>query len=354
MLPLIIGGAIGSALGGIANGIFGKSAADREAEAAEELQMRLQGIQDPQFSGQYTPEAYQASLYGPQQDYTYQQIADSPEGRAMMVQALQRMQGNADQSIGSQNELDRYNAQSDASRLARQREGAISAAMQRRGQMTPGLELMMRQQASQDAAEQARGSSMNAAAMAALQRLQANNAMFGAAGQLRGQDVGLNAANTDIINRFNAMNTQQRNAIANANTDLINRQNLYNVGGRNDAQQYNLGRNDANAMNKFNAAMGKAGAVGNAGMQAAQARGRGDAAIGGAINSTIGSLANLGGAAAAGGMFSGGGGGAPSGGGSAGVYNPGTLQMNNPTVAAMGQDYRYGAYAPMSLNMGWK
>lgn len=310
VLPLLIGGALAGIGGGIANAVGGKAAADERAAAAEEQMMRLQQIADPKFfEGNYTPEAFQAALYGPQQDYVGQQIADSPESRAMMMQALQRMAGNADQSIGSQNELDRYQAVSDASRMAAGREGAIASAMARRGQMTPGLEMVMRQRASQDAAEGARGASMNAAAMAALQRLQANNAMFGAAGQMRGQDVALNAANTDIINRFNAMNTGQRNAIRNANTDLINSQNMYNVGNRNDAQRYNIGRTDANAMNKFNAAMGKAGAIGGAGYAAADARGQGWQAIGAGINSGLSGLAGMAGGAAAAGAFGGGGGG---------------------------------------------
>lgn len=311
MPPLLIGAGLASVAGSVANGIGGAMAADDKTRAYEELQQRLEGVRDPQFSKEnYTPDQLQLTQYGPQQEYVGQQIADSPESRAMMMQALQRMAGNADQSIGSQNELDRYQAMSQASRQNAGAQGAIASAMARRGQMTPGMELMMRQQAAQGAYGDARGDSMRAAANAALQRLSANNAMFGAAGQLRGQDIGLNSANTDIINKFNVMNTGQRNAINNANVDLVNRGSIYNNTNNNGAKMYNLDRGDKNAMNLYGAHYQKAGGVGQAGIGAAQSRGEGYQAIGGAINSGLSSLANLAGGAAAGGMM---GGGAPGG-----------------------------------------
>lgn len=237
-----------------------------------------------------------------------------------MLQALQQMRGNADQSIGSQNELDRYNAVSDASRMAAGRDAATAQAMARRGQQTPGLELVMRQRAAQDASGNARADSMRAAAMAGLQRLQANNAQFGAASNLRGQDLDLNARNAEIINSFNARNTDLRNWRNNANTDMGNNAGAANANVRNTAQQYNMDRGDRNAMNVFNADMAKVGA----GNQAIGARGQAEAnqinAVGAGISSGLGSVGQLIGMGAAGGAFGGGGGAAsaPTYGGAAG------------------------------------
>lgn len=320
-IPALIAAGVAGIGGGIAQAVGGHEAAGKQRTAAEEQLARIEAIKRLGFDPkQFNPETFDPTRYGVQQEYNYNQVQDSPEARQYMLQALQQMKGNADQSIGSQNELDRYNATSDASRMAASRDAATAQMMARRGQQTPGLELVMRQRASQDASGNARADSMRAAASAALQRLQANNAQFGAASNLRGQDVDLSARNTDIINSFNARNTDLRNWRNNANTDMGNNAGAANANIRNTAQQYNMDRGDRNAMNVFNADMAKVGA----GNQAIGARGNAEAAqinaIGSGIANGLGSVGQLVGMGAAGGAFGGGGGAAsaPTFGGAAG------------------------------------
>lgn len=304
VLPLIIGGALGAIGGSIAQGVAGSEAANKQAAAAAEAADRIAAVRNPQFDiREYSPEMFNPTMYGPQQEYGYQQISDSPEARAYAMQALQRMAAGIDSSVGSQNDLANYEATSAASRLAKGREQAIAQQMARRGAMTPGMEMVMRQQASQDAADNARADAMRNAAATALQRLAGNQAMFGAASNLRGQDIDLATRNTDIINRFNAMNTDMRNWRNNANTGLMNDAGKSNTDERNRSQVYNIGRRDANARSIFDADMARAGGMNNATMARGAAEAQGINAIGSAIGGGLSSLGQLGGAAAASGAF---------------------------------------------------
>lgn len=247
----------------------------QEGELRDQMIANAEGINLPKFTGQYDTVQYAGDFdptaYQTPEAAMYQQIQDSPEARQQMVQALQRMQGFADQSAGSQESLGRFQALDEANQLSKSREGAIAAQMQRRGQGGSMADAMLRQQAAQAAANQAQSGTLNAAAQAALQRFQGTQGVMQGASALRGQDNSLAAQNAAIINQFNMANTNARNATNAANTDMRNQAGLRNLNTVQGLNQTNTGirnsginRNDSNAMNAFNAGSQRVGQINQA------------------------------------------------------------------------------------------
>lgn len=249
----------------------------------------IQGIKGPEFSdGQYQAGAYSGdfapTMYGTPEAAQYRTISVDPRTRDIAMSALQRMQGFADQAATSQEALGRTGAINDANSLAGQREGAIAAAAQRRGQGGSGLEYVLRNQAAQDGAMRAQTGGLEAAQQAALQRLMGTQATMAGAQALRGQDIGLESQNAAIINAFNMANTNARNATNTANTNLANAAGLRNLDSRQGwnnnvagAANQNLTRSDQNAMATYGADASRRQAIAglltgqaNRGMQANQ------------------------------------------------------------------------------------
>lgn len=273
-----VGGTLGAIpfLNVLAPGITAGFANQREQAIRDTMAKNAAAVNLPRFNGSYQTEQYAGdydpTAYATPEAAMYQQIQDSPEARQMMVQALQRMQGFADQSAGSsQEQLGRYQALDEANQLASSREGAIAAAAQRRGQGGTLASSVMQQQAAQAAANRAQGGTLNAAAQAALQRFQGMQGVMQGSQALRGQDLTLNAQNADIINRFNMANTGARNATNAANTDLRNSAGLRNINTKQGLNHTNTGirnesmnRDDRNAMNSFGAQTTKSNNINNA------------------------------------------------------------------------------------------
>lgn len=235
----------------------------------------IQGLKGPQFgngqyragdySGDFSPEAYRTP-----EAASYQTINVDPRTRDIAMSALGRLQGFADQAATSQEALGRANALNDANSLAGQREGAIAAAAQRRGQGGSGLEYVLRNQAAQEGAMRAQTGGLESAQQAALQRLMGTQASMQGAQSMRGQDIGLAAQNAAIINAFNMANTNARNAANSANTDLRNAAGMRNLDARQGynnnvagAGNANLSRSDQNAMATYGADERKRMAIAN-------------------------------------------------------------------------------------------
>jgi hypothetical protein len=106
----------------------------------------------------------------------------------------------------------------------------------------------MREIANQGGAQRAQGAGLEQAAQAARQRALYNQAHMQGLGDVRQQDYRANADNTNVINRFNQMNTQQRNST-----------NMANVDKREDSFRYNEGNKDKNYNNQMRRAEGMAG-----------------------------------------------------------------------------------------------
>jgi hypothetical protein len=222
--------------------------------------------QGPQYSGDFNPETYADPVAA-----QYKTVVEDPRTRELQLKALQQLQQYGNQAADSTEALGRYQAVSDASALAAQRDAAIRNQMQMRGQGGSAAEFSLQQGASQGAADRAQAGGMTAAMQAALQRLQGTQAAFGAAGQMRGQDFANNAYNNDVVNAFNMRNTEALNAARNANTNLRNSSGLRNLDARQgwmngltNTANVNIDRDNAIRKGTYDARLGKASAVGNA------------------------------------------------------------------------------------------
>jgi hypothetical protein len=231
-----------------------------------DLELNNTAYQGPQYAGDFTPEMYSDPMAA-----SYQLVNEDPRTREMQMQALRRLQQYGDQAADSTEALGRYQATSDASALAAQREAAIRNQMQMRGQGGSAAEFSLQQGAAQGAADRAQGGGLTAAMQAALQRLQGTNAAMAGAGALRDQDFGVAAHNGGIVNAFNMRNTDALNAARNANTGLRNASGLRNLDARQNwmngvtnTGNVNIDRDNNNRRTMYDAKMGKATATGNA------------------------------------------------------------------------------------------
>lgn len=251
-IPLAMGAA--SAIGGMASGAMSadeaarrREEAKREAEGMPLLDLPDQDYSFLDYAGDYNPYAYAKP-----QEAQYQTISEDPRLRDTEIGALQHLvdQGGA---VGQAHaDAARYGALDDANQLARGREGAIRQRMASAGQSGAGMDAIMQAQSAQSAANRARGGTLDATHMAALEKLANEQAVLGAAGNVRGQDLNTAKSNADIINRFNLFNTQTANELAARNVDNQNAGQLRNVNTRQDVSGRNTGIRNANVDRRTN------------------------------------------------------------------------------------------------------
>ena len=289
------------ALASVAGGAIGAASSASDRDQAKKMQ--LDALQN--FSGINTPELEQMKL-------ALQQYQSAGQLDPRMVQAISqdpslmggiktdpRLQQAQMQSLGSLQELsqgglrpqdiaalNQVRAQSN-----QQANAATQAAlqqMQARGQSGSGDTLAAALIASQGAANRAQQGGLDIggqAAQGALQAIsQAGNMASGMQGQQFGQQA-QQASAQDVINRFNAQNSQQVNAanVAAQNQaqsqNLTNRQNIMNqnTGIANQQDIANKGLHQQNFANQMAKAAGQSGATG---------------AAAGALNNNANSVAN--------------------------------------------------------------
>jgi hypothetical protein len=214
-------------------------------EAARQMPLLNLGdtpdYQQLQYLGDFNPAMYQTP-----EAAQYQTIEDSPETRAIQMQALQRLIGQADGTFDAQNKAEQFQALDSANRMAQSREGAIRNQMERKGQGGTGVNALMQAQGAQMGANRARAGTLDAVSKAALQKLAAMQGAVGAAGQVRGQDFQRNSANANIINDFNMFNTRARNDVNQRNVDVQNQAGLRNLNTRQDIGGRNTGIHNSN------------------------------------------------------------------------------------------------------------
>jgi hypothetical protein len=202
------------------------------------------------YLGDYNPAAYATP-----ESANAQTVADSPETRAIQMQALQNLIAQGNGAADASNAAGQFHALDSANQLANSREGAIRQEMERKGQGGTGVSALMRAQAAQMGANRAKSGTLDAVSQAALQKLAAMQGAVGAAGQVRGQDVGLNAQNANIINDFNKFNVAARNRVSQMNTEQANGAQLRNINTRQDISGKNTGIRNSNLDRKTNNAV---------------------------------------------------------------------------------------------------
>lgn len=217
-------------------------------EQIQNAQQDYDKIKGPEFRDiKYETDKLNPYSYERPRDIDFQTVSENPQLRSAQLDALRKIYDQGEGYGAAQGDALRRRALTDANQLAQAREGAALANAQARGVGGSGLSLALAQQNSQNAANRALSGGLDAAQQAALQRLQASQAYAQGLGQIRNQDVDLSQRNADIVNRFNTLNTQARNAVRQGNVDIQNRAQQYNVGNTNQSRQFNINRGDRNA-----------------------------------------------------------------------------------------------------------
>jgi hypothetical protein len=223
----------------VIGGLFDDSEEQAERQMREILKL-YEGLETPdlQFRS-YRPEEYSYIGDMTPEAAKHETISEDPRLKSAQMSHLAKLAGLAEDGLSDVDEATFMQAQLNAGQQAR---GNREAAMQNaaaRGVSGGGLEFAMMEAGNQAAAQQAQMAQLQQAAESARQRALYSQAYGQQLGAVRGQDMNANAANADIINRFNLANTQTRNDAQAQN--LQNRQAVMNANtqGRNNAQQYN-------------------------------------------------------------------------------------------------------------------
>jgi hypothetical protein len=214
------------------------------------------------YQGDYRPESAE-----------YRQVAEDPMLRSAQMSALAKLSGLADNGLSQMDELGYHQAQQLGARDARQGTQAAINNANARGIGGSGLEFAMREMANQGGADRTQEAALQQAADSARQRAQYQMAYGDALSGARDQDYRTNAQNSNIINQFNQMNTQNRNsaqmrnldsrqAIRNANVTQNNQAQLTNNDIRQQGYQNQMER--ANAQSGANTGMAQGYAAQNA------------------------------------------------------------------------------------------
>lgn len=277
--------------------VFGGLFDDTEDRMQDQLDANraiYNGIELPEFE-KYDPVLYEyAGDYSPE-EAKYQTISEDPMLRSAQMSALSKLAGLASSGLSAQDEAAYNRARSEAGRIAKSGTQSALQNAQMRGVAGGGMEFAMRQMAGQDAAERAQQAALDQAAKGADMRALYQQAYGNALSGVRGEDYRANSANADIINRFNQMNTQERNRAQGRNLEA--RQNIGNANAdtQNAAVRYRNTLAQLGFQNQLKKAGGQSGvndqfldfyaAQNAANEQKRKAYGK---AIGGAIGGSVG------------------------------------------------------------------
>lgn len=235
---------------------------DSEDKALDQLQQNKDiygALQVPTFN-KYKPEDYRyVGDYNPE-DVNFKTTSEDPSLRNTQLNVLNRMAGLADTGLSDVDQAGYERARELGDQMARSGTEAALQNAQGRGVAGSGLEFALREAASQGGAGRALDAGLQQASDSARQRAMYAQMMGQEASGIRGQDFGVNSANTDIMNRMNQINTQAGNQAQAYN--LGNRQQIMNANTQtqNQAQQYNNDLTQRQYQDQVQKAAGQAGA----------------------------------------------------------------------------------------------
>lgn len=194
--------------------LIGRALAQGDIDTANRLYQQILS----QAQGLKTPD-YQ-NLVG-QEVGSSQAVPLDSEGRAAQVGAIQSLQSFVDQNgldasarAGLQQAMSAQGQQNQGER------GAIMDSMARRGMQGSGSELAALLSGQQNAANTQRSNGLDIAGQARQRALAALGQQAGIAGQMRGQDVGIQQGNQAAENARQQFNAKMRWAALTGNNDL--------------------------------------------------------------------------------------------------------------------------------------
>ena len=165
---------------------------------------KLMGGMDPR------KDPYQWSEYRPE-DFNYSTVSEDPYYNQAAREHLNRLSGLASTGMSAEDEL-RYDlARRDAANYAKSQNAGIEADMARRGLSSSGQSLALKQMAAQGAAERNRIGAMQAASDASGRQRLYSQAYGDYLDRDRSRNMDVRKTNADIMNRYGALNAQERN-----------------------------------------------------------------------------------------------------------------------------------------------
>jgi hypothetical protein len=201
----------------IIGGSFDHSADDayNELKKNQDLYNRYQ---PPELKyGTYNPEAYQATT-----------VNENPMLGQDQMQYLSKLANLSDTGLSDADKISYERASGAANDMANQREGAIEQEAASRGAGGGGLSYAMRGDAAQQAANRMHDQGLQTAADSAKMRALYTQAYGTGLGNVRQQNFNNQAANADIMNKFNQLNTSSANQ-----GQQYNINNAFNAGNQN-------------------------------------------------------------------------------------------------------------------------
>lgn len=222
---------------GILADTFGMDKGAEIAKRALGQKRRLYGdIQVPELEWlDYTPEEM---VY---ESYDADLIQEDPRFMNRQLSNLEALRGLAETGFSDMDKAAVERAMDSANQRAKQDRLAAIQNAQARGVAGGGMEFALREIANQEASDRARKQAFDAAEASSRARANAQLAYGNQLGNVRSQDYRTRAANADIINRMNQMNTAGRNQARQYGTQQRNFAQQYNQQGRTGTQQQNYG-----------------------------------------------------------------------------------------------------------------
>jgi hypothetical protein len=258
-----------SAISQYQNSQDAKKAAGKDQKKIQDIFDKLQapafdetGTPAPQYNmAQLTPEDYKvlqqyvpaAAQYVKEANPTViKETADTQTGRSAQRDALTKLRDIATTGKDPAMQAKLLQASQAADRTAQQQTQSILQDENRRGFLGSGTALQARLSGSSDAMARSADQGTQSAIESYRNQLQAVRDSASLGGQLRDQDVSMQAKNADIMNAYNSRNARSQQDYENNRADTLNTGMRFNIGQNQDAANRNTAQNNAYAVNERN------------------------------------------------------------------------------------------------------
>jgi len=188
--------------------LIGKYLENSQEDAMKELRKNealLKGLDPEQLKYQQ-----QFTQINPE-DYQGTQISENPALKQQYADYLTKLSGLSTSGLTDEDKYGYYTSGAEAGSDAASRTASIIDNARARGVSGGGTELALREMANQSASQRQQENNMAQAAKAAQQRALYTKAYGEGVDTSRRADLDVSSRNAEIMNKYNQMNTQQRN-----------------------------------------------------------------------------------------------------------------------------------------------
>ena len=252
-----------------ANWRSSKDAQKAKESERKKLEAMFNRIQEPEFdelSGGFVPFSLSLEEYKLLQKYIPEaaefveekapQVIEgkseaAKEGLSAQRAALKRLQELSRSGEDIYSRTMREEALSRQRTENRAQQDALRTEFQRRGQMTPAMEMVMRQQAGQESRNRAAEESRRSAAEAYRRQLESLQGAARLGGQIRQSELDIEAKNAQIMNAFNQRTADRYQQWLNQKAQTMNEAQLFNIQAEQDIHNKNIGLQNIHAQEKY-------------------------------------------------------------------------------------------------------